>query len=68
MSYLWVLDGRKTNQTVLQLTADLPFFFLSFFTQAGGERAVGVLMCLFIQLLNVSCSIKILNLDNTQEQ
>lgn len=44
------------------------FFFFSFFTQAGGERAVGVLMCLFIQLLNVSCSIKILNLDNTQEQ
>lgn len=42
------------------------FFF--FFTQTGEERAVGGLMCLFIQLLNVSCSIKILNLDNIQEQ
>lgn len=55
LSYLWVLGGRETDQTLLQITADHPFF--SFSPPTGEEPAVGVRICLFI-LLNVSCSIK----------
>lgn len=65
LRYLWVLDGRKTNQTPANNSGS-SFLFL-FFTQPGEERAVLVQMCPSVQLLNVSCSIEILNLDDIQE-